>query len=584
MRAGIFYLLVTLILFQGCSFSREGSLSDSSTDELPTTASENNPDAARAAGTYADPKHWSEATFIGAIHKGNDGFYEARFNGGACPTCYYPPAGADNAWWFFRGVNSGLYSNPKSWSETTYVGAIHRGNTGFYEARFNGSACSTCYYPPAGADNAWWLFRGAHAGTFNDPKSWSEFSYVGAIHGLGHTKRFVSKFNGAAQATHYYPTNTRENAWWHTAASGCWTGRSPVTSLSDLAMADTSQQAKLPEGRFPDIQSLLSKSPTGQLSSLLKGVRPSMLELRNIYEDYQVSSANLIKDNGDFGALIVALRADGSFVAFLDTPENRGTIIGSANGAQTWIKEEKYDYLTPDTVESDAQFEDLSFVADNSVNSLLVDHDCNGRIIVDVLAGFSKSAADRVGDATAFALAQIESANLGLRNSRADTVRLRLVGTQIVNEDYPVTETTLSLVTSIFKNGILESGADMVAGYFNMPTGDAAGGIAYAPGRYSIQRTAQPAAFRHEIGHNVGGGHCNTGGTDNYKFGFSNGTSATFLCGNNVNYYSTPFVLDGSGRPLGNAKTADMTRLWGERAAAMSAYAKSITAPVGVYP
>ncbi|MGY2234667.1 hypothetical protein ACW9ID_06610 [Pseudomonas gingeri] len=494
-----------------------------------------------------------------------------------------PPAGADNSWWFFRGLHAGTFDDPKSWSEITYTGAIHRGNTGFYEARFNGSACSTCYYPPAGVDNGWWFFRGIHAGTFNDPKSWSEYSYIGAVHGLGNTKRFISKFNGVAQPAHYYPTNERENAWWRTAATGCWTGKGPVVSIGGLAMTDTSRRGKVPAGRFLDIQSLLSKSPTAESSPLLKGVRPSMLQLRSVYEDYQVSSAPLMKGNGDFGELVVALRVDGSFVAFLDTPENRGTVIGRSDGAQTWIKEEKYDYLTPDAVESDTRHEGVSFVDSKSINSL-VDHDCNGRIIVDVLAGFSRSAADRVGDSTAFALAQVESANLGLRNSRADTVRLRLVGTQIVNEDYPVTGTTLGLVANIFRNGIAESGADMVAGYFNMPTGDAAGGFAYAPGRYSIQRTAQPAAFRHEIGHNAGGGHCNTEGTDNYKFGFSNGVSATFLCGNNVNYYSTPFVLDSGGRPLGNARTADMVRVWGERAEAMSSYARSVTAPVGVYP
>ncbi len=636
MRVGIFCLFAILLSFQGCFFFSDRLPSGASVDERRTATSESTYEGVKAAGTYADPKSWSEPTFIGAIHKGDNGFYEARFNGSACPGCYYPPAGSDNKWWFFRGTNSGLYSNPKHWSETTYagaihkggngfyearfngpacstcyyppagsdnkwwlfrgtnsglysnpkhwseityVGAIHKGGNGFYEARFNGSACSACYYPPAGSDNKWWLFRGAHAGTFNDPKSWREFSYVGAIHGRGKTKRFISKFNGVAQSTHYYPTSERENAWWYTAASGCSTGREPLTLQDDLV-----RPVKVPPGRFLDIQSLLSEAPVAQSSPLLKGIRSPMLKLRSVYKDYQVGSVNLTKDNGSFGALVVALRDDGSFVAFLDTPENRGTIIGRASGEQTWIKEEKYDYLTPDTIEAQAEINDSSSLVSKSDVGLLVDHDCNGRIIVDVLAGFSRSAAFQVRDPTAFALGQIESANLGLRNSRADTVRLRLVDTQFVPQEYPINPTTLGLLADIFKDGMRESGADMLAGYFHASTGNTAVGLAYAPGRYSIQKVVSPATFRHEIGHNVGGAHCNTEGVDNYRFGFANITSGTFLCGNTVNYYSTTLVRDGNNRPLGDARTANMTRLWGERAAAMSSYAKSVTAPVGVYP
>jgi hypothetical protein len=102
-----------------------------------------------------------------------------------------------------------------------------------------------------------------------------------------------------------------------------------------------------------------------------------------------------------------------------------------------------------------------------------------------------------------------------------------------------------------------------------------AGGWAGIGGGSNVNNVGQPDAFRHEIGHNAGGGHCSGDGSSSYGsisygFGYNNGNWSTHMCGNSVNFYSTPNVNDNLGNPIGNATTADMARLWNERAADMA--------------
>ncbi|WP_413770438.1 hypothetical protein, partial [Vibrio vulnificus] len=77
------------------------------------------------------------------------------------------------------------------------------------------------------------------------------------------------------------------------------------------------------------------------------------------------------------------------------------------------IPEKPHDYLEPDTVEPD----DVGAVNEYTVTAESQDVDCNGTNIVDVLAGFSQAAVDRIGGwtfAVDFARLEVESANVGL--------------------------------------------------------------------------------------------------------------------------------------------------------------------------
>ena len=269
------------------------------------------------------------------------------------------------------------------------------------------------------------------------------------------------------------------------------------------------------------------------------------------------------------GSLTIAEAEDGSFVALVDTPDRHGTVVGASDGSQVFIEAPEDDYMQPDT---DPGPEPAA------LQTRAADTDSSGVNVIDLLAGFSKSAADRIKDPTAYALAQVGSVNFRLSNSQVANARLRLVGIQVIDENFPTNtgkDGTLGRVKTLFAEGAKQYGADLVAAFSNAPRGNSAGGWAFTPGRYSVQQVQSSGAFRHEIAHNVGGSHCNNG-KNSYKFGYSNGKSKTALCGNNVAYYSTPLLSDEHGLPLGDSAKADMARLWRERAAAMSSYAKAV--------
>ena len=598
----------------------------------------------KPAGTFEAPLSWGQDAVIGSIHQSASGaFYESRFVGNASKLKYYYPAvGTDNARWFYRGSGGGTYAHPRNGNEYAFVGSIHRSDAGrFYEARFNGIA-SSFPFPTNGKDSSNWLYRGKHAGTFSDPKYWSDASYIGAIHRSGSdgplyeskvdgvnragypavgtnnsswtfkglhagsytdpqslgeparakaifgrdvNARYESKFSGPTSlAETPYPSEAaRENQWWKLQAFKCDVNQKSAASVRaatrmlPVAPQDTSAR------RTIDVGGLVSGRSAVMRSELLANVRMPELELTHQDERYEVRSANLLdSDKGHVvGEMIVVTRDDGSFVSVLNAPNHKGVLEGRANGRQTWEPIGQDDFMGEDTISQ----EHVSARA-SSVNSQ-ASYDCDGKLIVDVLAGFSESSAAYVRDPHAFGLAQMETANLGLRNSKID-VRLRLVGVQIISQDYGVTSGTLKQMGTLFSSGITQYGADVVAGFFYPATGSTSGGVAYAPGRYNINRAVQPTAFRHELGHNAGGSHCNTSGSANYRFGYSRTGSTrsykTFLCGNNTSFYSTPLVLDEDGHPRGDAKTADMARQWREHAPVMSSHMEAVTPVSGVIP
>ena len=276
------------------------------------------------------------------------------------------------------------------------------------------------------------------------------------------------------------------------------------------------------------------------------------------------------------GEMTLAARPDGSFIALL--PDAGAIIRGTADGAQSMIRVDastaynpnSIDYVPGDDSEAPSQQESQS-----GQRSFQVNRNAQGETVIDLLAGFSQQAATYVGDHEAYALAQVASVNRALKQSQVQGVRVRLVGTQVVANDYPITTDTLHQVSSVYAEGMRTYSPDVVASFVvGTPGLDTAAGYGFAPGRYTLNDITATTAFRHELGHNIGGNHCSDGSS--YRFGYNNGRVGTILCGNHVGYYSNPDVTDNMGVPLGHAGTANMARTWRENAARMSAYSPSV--------
>lgn len=535
-------------------------------------------------GTYAQPRSWDDYTFVGSIHRSDSGlFFESKFKG-AGASVSFPSKGNNNTNWIYRGEHAGTFADPKYWSDSSYVGAIHRTRTGpLYESKING--VNRGNFPPVGTNNSKWNFKGLHAGTYTEPQSLGEHARVKAIFGRDANARYESKFSGPTSlAETPYPSEAeRENQWWKLQALKCDANLKSAASVRSTARMLPVAPQDTSARRTIDIGGLVSGRSAVMRSELLANVRRPNLELTHQDERYEVRSANLLDSSKGHvvGEMIVVTRDDGTFVSVLNAPNHKGVLEGRANGMQTWAPNGQDDFMGEDSISQEQVSARVS-----SVNSQ-ASYDCDGKLIVDVLAGFSESSAAYVGDPHAFGLAQMETANLGLRNSKID-VRMRLVGIQILKQDYGVTTETLGKISTLFSTGITQYGADMVAGFFYPASGSTGGGWGYAPGRYNINRAVQPTAFRHELGHNAGGNHCNTSGTENYRFGYerivNNRGRSTFLCGNNTSFYSTPLVLDEDGHPRGDAKTADMARQWREYAPVMSSHMEAVTPVSGVIP
>ncbi|EQM67824.1 hypothetical protein L682_02750 [Aquipseudomonas alcaligenes OT 69] len=274
--------------------------------------------------------------------------------------------------------------------------------------------------------------------------------------------------------------------------------------------------------------------------------------------------------------VIVVARQDGSFIALL--PESNIVIRCEASGQQTLTRYDashthppaSRDYV--EDPEADLPHEVQSF---SGARSYLVDRNANGEIVVDVLAGFSRNAVKYIGDHEAYALAQIASVNLALKNSKVEGVRLRLVGTQVIESEHSITRETLHKLNVLFADGMRQYGPDLVTGFFSGITGeDTMLGWGNIRGRYSINVITSPTTFRHEVGHNIGANHCPEG--DGYHYGYHNGRVGTIMCGNQVNYFSNPDLKDRMGVPLGHPEMANVARLWRENSARMSAYSPSV--------
>ena len=201
------------------------------------------------------------------------------------------------------------------------------------------------------------------------------------------------------------------------------------------------------------------------------------------------------------------------------------------------------------------------------------DVDADGDYVIDLFVGYSNTAAVSIGDIDAHAQSLVTMVNNGLTNSLVTNVYLRLVGTGTNPENPGIVQSVLKDVYGWYNREIQETGADFIAS-IQRPTGAAGeqggfGGI----GEYSSVNSIYSSVnvFRHEMGHNVGGGHC-VGDASKFPYahGHSNGNVSTHLCGNGTNFYSNPAILDAQGVAMGDAATADMARVWTERAEEMA--------------
>jgi len=324
-------------------------------------------------------------------------------------------------------------------------------------------------------------------------------------------------------------------------------------SLAAIALlaAQASSAGDPLSGHFLDPAALREQRLDG--SPLLAGIKPPQLEPRTTAEAYQVSSSMLLdQDDKTAGFLVLVNGADGGFVALVNTPERRGVVIGKADGSQTFReevrpKEQPMDYIDgPQT----------SWSAGDAKPGVSDDQD----VVLTVLAGFSEEAVRQVGDPRAFALAQIETLNLALRNTGITHIRIALSGIETTPIDYVINGENLDKILTMFPN---YPKADLVAGFFASEMQDNIVGIAYRNRNISMTNISTTDTFAHEIGHNVGGDHCYDGGPF-YHFGIKNERYGTLLCQGPqlVLAFSNPANRDPDGNPMGDAKTANMALTW----------------------
>lgn len=346
--------------------------------------------------------------------------------------------------------------------------------------------------------------------------------------------------------------------------------RRAACALTWLAMLFSACTHSPPDEHQPrswDIENVAGRS-TAELAATVLGAGMFQRSGSRQINDYTVESGNLIMPDRSTGSLVTVRSKDGSLTAVVEEPGNNGLLTINKEGQARFTPFPRQDYSLPDTIIDEAQ-EKLQ-ASGGSTQS--------GPYVIDMLIGYSRSAVDAVGgNAYANALAQVESVNLALRNSRIDNVSMELVGVQVVDRNYPITGETLGDLQNIFAEGMRDFQPDLLYGVFSGDPEDTAVGWAYRSGRAAIGY-AYGEAFRHEVGHNAGGNHCYQFG-GRYKHGFNNGKTSTAQCGNESPYYSTPAVKDQHGLAIGNIVSADMARVWRENAERMSSYAPTVVVP-----
>lgn len=481
-----------------------------------------------------------------------------------------PPSSASTS---SETMADGTYANPKQWGEQTFVGAVHIGDKGgYFIAQFTGSASDfNWYFPAPGQSDEHWTWAGTHRGTFQDPKDWREQSYVGAIHGRGSQGRFESKRDGIPGPTDYFPayddTGETETDWWKALAIDC-----PVLDnrAHPYSPPPASRAAMDASRRVFDVIRDRMKSST---RSSLK-MSPAFVSDR--FKDAVADTSHIFGQRGEkLGAIILTMASTGgNALAVSDVEGARGIFLIPAKGDIQFIEERPYDWSKPDTVALPKEGADPEKISGRS------SFDCAGNRVIDVYSVMSTAAVDALGgdpEDILYPLVQMGMVNEALTNSLVD-VRLQLAGEETSAKNFAITIGNLGQLSPLFGDHMKAVNADLLASFFAPEQGSAAAGMAQVNGRYEMGNVLYPTAYRHEVAHNAGGSHCNSGSASyafGYKHAHGDGTLGTILCDNNIAYYSSPLIYDDSLHPLGNAATADMARVWREHGEKMSSYGQS---------
>lgn len=288
-----------------------------------------------------------------------------------------------------------------------------------------------------------------------------------------------------------------------------------------------------------------------------------------LLDPYAVTDSN-------YRNLIVTLTPKtGDLTAFAETTEGHFDFNPSGDATRLWRKSTpppKLDEIYHPKAARNTK--SAKMVAPTAAPLILGEKDSSGRYVVDVFVGFSTAAANSQyvrNNLEATAQSYVEQVNTALKNSKVENVYLRLVGTGTSPNNPGVVTSVLDDVNTWFAADIERTAPDLV-GMVQMPTDapGSAGGWAGVGGDTHVIGAPWPGAYRHEVGHNVGGVHCPDG--SGYHFGHTLGEGrGTIQCGNDLAYYSSPLIKDEQGNVLGDAQRSDMARKWRERAAEMSA-------------
>jgi len=294
--------------------------------------------------------------------------------------------------------------------------------------------------------------------------------------------------------------------------------------------------------------------------------------------DRQVLNGTLLKDGEEvpFSEVVLVEAKHDAVMGSIETPDGNWLLMPQYHGpnGHTQYLIKRHDKEIDDELLHDehdqTQLPEINGLVPEQLIQAAPDVDQNGDTVIDVFMGFSERAIPYVQDMEAYAVMQIATVNNALKNSKIDNIRIRLVGIGTTHHHRGMDWTQLNDLENWFAEDIAKYSPDIVTGYFTLDDSypNQAGGWAFVGGYQNINNVTQPHAFRHELGHNIGGSHCN----DNagYNFGFNNGMTKTHQCGNNINYYSNPDVTDMYGLAIGDASSANMARVWRENAASHS--------------
>ena len=186
--------------------------------------------AGEHAGTFSDPKPFTDPTWPDAVHvaniNGQRAFLKSKMTGKPSSQTPYPEELASTDFWefMFTSDQAGTYADPKTLSGQTWVGAIHEysssGRSQLYIAQQSGNPIADNWPLPTAGDTQYWKVMGLvrHKGTFADPKDFDEMTSQGLIHATtieGQHVYYRALARGVPQANDWsYPAPGTDNEYW----------------------------------------------------------------------------------------------------------------------------------------------------------------------------------------------------------------------------------------------------------------------------------------------------------------------------------------------------------------------------------